>query len=203
MEPPLAVAPETIPLYVAGGLLVAIALVASFVGLRRGSITERTNRLMLAGTGVVVVVACVGAVLASRHEKQKHKEEIELAQERGTYERDRAGIPADEAEQRDPLAPESNAQRIERDGARPQPTGDSTGKQLFVRQCGQCHTMAAAGTTGEVGPSIDGLYPDPTANRVLQAIRIGGQGSGRMPKNLVVGAQADAVARYVAENAAR
>ena len=34
---------------------------------------------------------------------------------------------------------------------------DEDGKELFVNNCGPCHTLAAAGTDGVVGPSLDDL----------------------------------------------
>jgi mono/diheme cytochrome c family protein len=34
----------------------------------------------------------------------------------------------------------------------------STGKQLFVKACGSCHTLADAGTTGAVGPNLDDAF---------------------------------------------
>jgi len=39
--------------------------------------------------------------------------------------------------------------------------GDPTkGKALFVTNCGGCHTLAAAGTSGTVGPNLDTLKPN-------------------------------------------
>ena len=29
------------------------------------------------------------------------------------------------------------------------------GKELFVKGCGSCHTLADAGTTGTIGPNLD------------------------------------------------
>jgi mono/diheme cytochrome c family protein len=70
------------------------------------------------------------------------------------------------------------------------------GKQLFTDTCGGCHTLQDAGTNGEVGPVLDELQPD--KERVLGAIE---SGPGTMPPNLLEGADADAVATYVSENA--
>jgi cytochrome c6 len=69
------------------------------------------------------------------------------------------------------------------------------GKQLFMQNCGTCHTLADAGTAGKVGPNLDGVKPDKAL--VLSALKNGGLGSGTMPKNIVVGADAQAVATYV------
>ena len=68
--------------------------------------------------------------------------------------------------------------------------------ETFKTTCGGCHTLSAAGTNGQVGPDLDELKPD--ADRVTQAIE---QGPGVMPENLLKGAEADAVANYVADNA--
>jgi len=39
--------------------------------------------------------------------------------------------------------------------------GDSAkGKALFLAKCGSCHTLAAAKTTGTIGPDLDSLKPD-------------------------------------------
>ena len=32
------------------------------------------------------------------------------------------------------------------------------GKPLFVKACGSCHTLAAAGTTGTIGPNLDNAF---------------------------------------------
>lgn len=34
------------------------------------------------------------------------------------------------------------------------------GKTVFTTTCGSCHTLKAAGTSGEVGPNLDELEPD-------------------------------------------
>jgi len=38
-------------------------------------------------------------------------------------------------------------------------TGDvSHGKQVFTQTCGSCHTLAAAGTSGTIGPNLDNAF---------------------------------------------
>src|SRR5580765_4409435 len=34
------------------------------------------------------------------------------------------------------------------------------GKQLFVQKCGACHTLARAGTKGNVGPDLDAAFAE-------------------------------------------
>jgi mono/diheme cytochrome c family protein len=80
------------------------------------------------------------------------------------------------------------------------------GKDLFVTNCGACHTLAEAGTDGVIGPNLDELLAPPSASapdpatikpRVLSAINNGV--GGRMPKGVVSGQQADQVATFVAQ----
>jgi mono/diheme cytochrome c family protein len=41
------------------------------------------------------------------------------------------------------------------------PPGDpAAGKEIFVAQCGTCHTLADAGTSGTIGPNLDESQPD-------------------------------------------
>jgi mono/diheme cytochrome c family protein len=87
------------------------------------------------------------------------------------------------------------------------PASEQQGLELFQTNCGACHTLAAAGTDGIVGPNLDQLLgatpksPE-TVNgnrdRVYAAITKGVR--GRMPKGILQGAQAKAVARFVADN---
>jgi mono/diheme cytochrome c family protein len=89
------------------------------------------------------------------------------------------------------------------------------GKELFQERCGSCHTLADAGTQGTIGPNLDEAFAYARSDREDQGfdestIRdvIRGQiaypvedppveGPG-MPADLVTGADADAVASYVA-----
>ena len=76
-------------------------------------------------------------------------------------------------------------------------------KELFVTNCGSCHTLASAGTDGVVGPDLDKLLgqgtPEGNEPRVLAAIENGI--NGRMPAGILAGAQAEEVAAFVAETA--
>ena len=71
-------------------------------------------------------------------------------------------------------------------------------RDTFATTCGGCHVLEAAGTNGQVGPDLDQLKPDQA--QVKQAIE---SGPSVMPANLLRGAEADAVAKYVADNAGR
>ena len=78
-------------------------------------------------------------------------------------------------------------------------------KDLFVTNCGSCHTLAKAGTDGVVGPNLDDTLappnlpadPETIRPRVLAAIEDGVD--GRMPADIVSGEQADEVAEFVAQ----
>jgi mono/diheme cytochrome c family protein len=80
-------------------------------------------------------------------------------------------------------------------------SASAEGKQIFTQSCGTCHTLSDAGTSGTVGPNLDDLKPD--EQRVANAIENGGAGTGAMPANIVTGAEAEAVAAYVASVAGK
>ena len=76
------------------------------------------------------------------------------------------------------------------------------GKTLFRQTCASCHSLAAVNARGVTGPNLDEIG-QVTKSRVLNAIRIGGTGDGRMPAHLLQGTNAEAVAEYVASVAGR
>jgi cytochrome c551 len=76
------------------------------------------------------------------------------------------------------------------------------GKQLFIETCKSCHTLGAVQAHGVTGPNLDELGGI-DKQRVLNAIKRGGTGSGSMPPGLLEGEDADAVATYVAAVAGR
>jgi len=72
------------------------------------------------------------------------------------------------------------------------------GRELFVRDCGSCHKLREAGTEGVVGKDLDGIQP--TRAAVLRALA---SPPKNMPAGLATGADAQAVAAYVAAVAGR
>jgi mono/diheme cytochrome c family protein len=76
------------------------------------------------------------------------------------------------------------------------------GKGLFRQSCWSCHTLKAAGAQGVTGPNLDEIG-QVTPQRVENAIRIGGTGTGRMPPQLQTGDNAKAIAYYVSQVAGR
>ena len=83
-------------------------------------------------------------------------------------------------------------------GATPEKPTD--GKSIFTANCGSCHTLADAGTSGNVGPNLDGAKP--TREKVVTQVTNGG---GAMPafKDTLDPQQIQAVADYVSSVAGR
>ena len=100
-------------------------------------------------------------------------------------------------------------------GAQEIPSGLKEGQDLFQTNCGNCHTLYAAGTDGNFAPDLDELLsPSGPAEdeaaikgiekRVLNAIENGVDSSttaGRMPPGILSGEQAEEVAEFVATTA--
>jgi mono/diheme cytochrome c family protein len=70
------------------------------------------------------------------------------------------------------------------------------GKEVFTSNCGSCHTLAAAGTSGTVGPDLDELEPDLAT--VEDQVMNGGGGMPAFGKEGILSAkEVKAVATYV------
>ena len=79
------------------------------------------------------------------------------------------------------------------------------GAEIFANHCSGCHTLSVAGTQGSAynvrtreykdGPNFD--QRKVTTNCALYAIRNGGFSSGPMPQNIVTGADAQMLARFL------
>lgn len=85
------------------------------------------------------------------------------------------------------------------------------GRDLFVQECGVCHTLAEARTAAEIGPSLDASFAEARANGMDQDTIEGvvqaqienprdadpANTQLYMPADLVTGRDAEAVAAYV------
>lgn len=80
----------------------------------------------------------------------------------------------------------------------------SRGKRIFVADCASCHTLRDAKARGTVGPNLDRRFRHTSRRRIrsitLRAVR---NGDEAMPAGIVAGADARAVADYVARVAGR
>lgn len=85
------------------------------------------------------------------------------------------------------------------------------GRQLFVEQCGACHTLAEAATTSEVGPDLDASFADARAqgfdgdtiegvveDQIANPRFTDPDDPTYMPPEIVTGSDATDVAAYVA-----
>jgi mono/diheme cytochrome c family protein len=77
--------------------------------------------------------------------------------------------------------------------------GAADGAEVFASAgCGGCHTLAAAGSSGQAGPNLDDVAPD--AEEVAEQVRNGGGGMPAFGDQLS-DAEIEAVAEYVASSA--
>jgi mono/diheme cytochrome c family protein len=83
---------------------------------------------------------------------------------------------------------------------------DREAQQVFATNCGTCHTLAAGGTDGVVGPDLDETLVPSAVNsaeqfegnstRVMRAVICGLD--GRMPRGILEPAEAAEVSKFVA-----
>ena len=85
-------------------------------------------------------------------------------------------------------------------GFAPATVTGTNGMAIFKAKCSGCHTLAAAGATGTVGPNLDQLKPP--FGRVQRQVIHGGV---IMPafQNVLTSAQIQAVAQFVAAHAGK
>jgi cytochrome c6 len=100
------------------------------------------------GICVVLFVAQMGAVLAMA--ELGEEEEIEAVE------------PTEpEPTEPEPTEPEpTEPEPTEPEPTEPAPSGDpAAGREVFLANCGTCHTLEDAGTTGSIGPNLDASSP--------------------------------------------
>lgn len=98
-----------------------------------------------------------------------------------------------------PSGPAAAAKQTAKPAETEEPAAAGAGAELFAANCGSCHTLAAADTSGTTGPNLDDLAPQ--QQLVADAIANGGAGSGAMPAGLLQGQEAEEVAAFVGSSA--
>jgi len=182
-------------LYVAGGLLVITALVLSFLGARKEDFPSPGQLKFVVGlTGLLVIATAFGAIQTARFEQADRRAENEAAAaesaqqdvenqqsldeatageaSQGTGTGDSAGSSSDTNVPGQEVGHDQQGEPQSSTGATGTQTADiEAGRTLFTQTgCGGCHTLADAGTTGQVGPVLDDFVPDMTADEVRTSI---------------------------------
>jgi cytochrome c6 len=106
--------------------------------------------LILALAGALVVSGCGGggSTTSATTEEGAPSSEEEAAEE-PTEEGETGGAEAEEEEG-----------LTEKEARSGEGSLSAEGKEVFTANCGSCHTLKAAGTTGTVGPNLDELEPE-------------------------------------------
>lgn len=142
---------------VLGLVLVALALIVSFLGVRSEKFPP-SRGVMLAGIGLFAALIGVTLVFAwqGAEDEQEHRNELRASGEEPTP-----------AAVMDEMLAETEDIQLEAEGEAPAqgeaPAEDegavsaqANGPAIFDEQgCSGCHVLAAAGSTGTVGPDLD------------------------------------------------
>jgi len=185
-------------LYVAGGALILTALVLSFLGARSESFPKPGQLKFVVGwTAALVLVTAFGAVESARFEQaERRAENQEAAQEseaqdvanQQSLDNSTGGEASDPNSGTGDTAGSSSDVNVpgeqvghDQQGEPQSSTGNSTGgaaaadveagRTLFTQTgCGGCHTLADAGTNGQVGPVLDEVVPAMSEDDVRTSI---------------------------------
>jgi mono/diheme cytochrome c family protein len=116
----------------------------------------------------------------------------------------------DDGDDTDTAATETT-QTTETTEATKEEDGGAGGEQLFVDSgCGSCHTLSAAGATGQVGPNLDEVAPDLSVAEIRDSIVnpdaniTEGFSAGVMPQDYgdqLSQQEIDTLANYISQNA--
>ena len=157
---PLALTGWEIGLLSTAAVFIVLALIASMVVPRsRPEFPSRALGWFIAGCIVLFAAQMTAVVLLAEVGEEEH----EAVEQPGPGE---PGEPEPEPEpgeptETSPTAPEPTTGETE---TTPPPAGGegdpAAGKEVFTANCGSCHTLADAGTTGSVGPNPDDAQPD-------------------------------------------
>jgi mono/diheme cytochrome c family protein len=143
--------------------------------------------LILALAGALVVSGCGGgsSTTSATTEEEGAASNEEEAAEEANEEGETGGAEAEEEEG-----------KTEREARSGEGSLSAEGKEVFTANCGSCHTLKAAGTTGTVGPNLDELEPELAI--VEHQVVVGG---GPMPafgeEGILNAKEIKAVATYV------
>lgn len=201
--------------YVSAAVLVAVVLIAAFAGMRSEGFPGegRTGGIMIGITTLLVAVVCIGAVAEARHEQETRRAEIaEIEKEEATEQELGAEGEGPVGAQEGPAGvnedePGVTEEQLEDVGPE---TASVDGAEVFESEgCGSCHALAAAGSAGQIGPSLDSNLETRDADYIRTAIIepdadiANGFGDGIMPDDFgdaLTAAELDALVKYLADS---
>jgi mono/diheme cytochrome c family protein len=176
------------------GLLIAFAILSAFYFPRRNPDFPGNRLGLFVLVSVVLFVGTLVGVVVFAAEEEEGEHGAEVTETTGTQ-------TGEETQPREET--QTGEQTGEETGAEPpaeEPEGDAeAGEAVFESAgCGSCHALEAAGSSGEVGPSLDEAKPD--LDLVIDRVT---NGAGVMPsfKGQLDEKQIQDVAAYVVASA--
>lgn len=176
-------------LYVAGGLLVLLALGFSFLGMRNKDFPSSSQLKIVIGLfAFLVVLTGFGALQTARFEQAERRAQNEEAAVE-SQQQDVANQQSEDTSGAGEAAdPNSGTGATPDSGTESAPSGEpqsstggagaataavdvEAGRTLFTDTgCGGCHTLTDAGSSGQVGPNLDEVVATMDAKEVETAI---------------------------------
>lgn len=164
---------------------------------------------ILALAGALALAGCGGSGGTTATEQGGAAgEEPNAAKEAEEAPAEETEAPAEEEAEEEPAEEEAEepAEEAEEEAGGEEAAGGAAalaeGKTVFTTDCGSCHTLQAAGTSGTVGPDLDELEPD-LATVEHQVINGGGPMPAFGKEGTLSPTEIKAVSSYVATEAGK
>jgi mono/diheme cytochrome c family protein len=149
--------------------------------------------VVLALAGALVVAGCGGSGGTTTSGSTATGEEPNVpAETEEAPAEEKEEEPAEETEE----APAEEEPAEEKEAGGESAALSEEGKVVFTTNCGSCHTLKEAGTSGEIGPNLDELEPD-LATVEHQVINGGGPMPAFGKEGILNSKEVKAVATYV------
>lgn len=165
-------------LYVAGGALVALALVVSFLGLRRDDFPSGSQLRVISAIALVLVVSTgFGALSNARFEQAERRAENEEAAREATEQTEAEEEGEGSLGEGEAAGPDSGTDATpqgETEAGADAPQGENllaAGRAVFDEfGCSDCHALADANASGTIGPDLDEAVPGMAPGEIRTAI---------------------------------
>jgi predicted ribosomally synthesized peptide with SipW-like signal peptide len=158
--------------YILGGSLVVIALVLSAAGLRFEGFPPSRGIMVAIAVGVLALVGATATFAWMNAEEEQDDHAAELAEERAAAAEEVAAevVAAQGGAEEGPVEDQAGGEDVAEAPGEPASAAAEGAAVFESAGCSGCHTLAAAGSSAQVGPDLDGALKGKSAQYIETSI---------------------------------